>query len=245
MALRRAGVDSGSRPVHRPETTDLALITPSTRCQGDPAEPRDSRPRPAAQQYNAACRVTASATAAADARRSARRGSALRRQRVLRRGAGRRVPPPRRAPVKRALREIVDLDPGCLGDIYSSVVRHGYDGIDDDAFQALVRVQVAGKHYPGWVSSASRAAARLTQLASYHVPPTRLEGRPEGTLQPRLASTALPAHVPWAGLTNSPPPDPGYLTFASRPRGHGGQHPPRPLRRRAGPGGGRWVRLAV
>jgi hypothetical protein len=76
------------------------------------------------------------------------------------------------APVKRALREIVDpLILVVSGDIYSSVVRHGYDGIDNHAFQALVRVQVAGKHYPGWVKISDQASRpRLTQLASYQRP---------------------------------------------------------------------------
>jgi hypothetical protein len=37
------------------------------------------------------------------------------------------------------------------GDIYSSIVRHGYDGIDQHAFHPLVRVQVAGKRHPGWI----------------------------------------------------------------------------------------------
>jgi hypothetical protein len=37
------------------------------------------------------------------------------------------------------------------GDIYSSVVRHGYDGIGQHAFHPLVRVHIAGKRYPGWI----------------------------------------------------------------------------------------------
>ncbi len=56
------------------------------------------------------------------------------------------------APVKRALRETADpLILVISGDIYSSVVRHGYDGIDQHAFHSLVRVQIAGKRYPGWI----------------------------------------------------------------------------------------------
>jgi hypothetical protein len=56
------------------------------------------------------------------------------------------------APVKRALRETADpLILVISGDIYSSVVRHGYDGIDQHAFHPLVRVQIAGKRYPGWI----------------------------------------------------------------------------------------------
>jgi class 3 adenylate cyclase len=56
------------------------------------------------------------------------------------------------APVKRALRETADpLILVISGDIYSSIVRHGYDGIDQRAFHPLVRVQIAGKRHPGWI----------------------------------------------------------------------------------------------
>jgi class 3 adenylate cyclase len=56
------------------------------------------------------------------------------------------------APVKRALRETADpLALVISGDIHNSVVRHGYDGIDDQSFRPLVRVHVAGRRYPGWV----------------------------------------------------------------------------------------------
>ena len=37
------------------------------------------------------------------------------------------------------------------GDIYGSVVRQGYDGIDRSAFRRLVSRKVAGSRYPGWV----------------------------------------------------------------------------------------------
>ena len=36
-------------------------------------------------------------------------------------------------------------------DIYRSVVRHCYEGIDCGAFQQLVRVRVAGQHHRGWL----------------------------------------------------------------------------------------------
>jgi len=48
-------------------------------------------------------------------------------------------------PVKRALQ--MTSDPITLvvsGDIYRSVVRHGYGGIDKNAFHQVVRVQIAG-----------------------------------------------------------------------------------------------------
>lgn len=54
--------------------------------------------------------------------------------------------------VKRALRDTADpLILVVSGDIYRSVVRHDYDGIDQHDFRRLVRVQVAGHRYPGWI----------------------------------------------------------------------------------------------
>jgi hypothetical protein len=76
------------------------------------------------------------------------------------------------ARVKRALRETADpLILVVSGDIYSSVVRHGYDGIDQQAFHPLVRVHIAGKRYPGWIHIPEHAAQyRVTQMASYRRP---------------------------------------------------------------------------
>jgi len=54
------------------------------------------------------------------------------------------------------------------GDIYSSVVRHGYDGIDQHAFHPLVRVQIAGNRYPGWIHIPEKAAQyQVTEIADY------------------------------------------------------------------------------
>jgi class 3 adenylate cyclase len=36
-------------------------------------------------------------------------------------------------------------------DIYRTVIRHRYDGIDDRAFEQTVRVRVAGQQHRGWV----------------------------------------------------------------------------------------------
>jgi class 3 adenylate cyclase len=76
------------------------------------------------------------------------------------------------ARVKRALREMADpLILVVSGDIYSSVVRHGYDGIDYEAFHQLVRVNVAGRRYPGWIHLPEQAMRHIvTQLASYRRP---------------------------------------------------------------------------
>ncbi len=57
------------------------------------------------------------------------------------------------------------------GDIYRSVVRHGYDGIDQGDFRPLVRVQIAGHRYPGWVHVPGAASHRnVTEIASYRQP---------------------------------------------------------------------------
>src|SRR6266487_5312876 len=54
-------------------------------------------------------------------------------------------------PVKRALRETADpLILVISGDIYNSVVRHGYEVIDQHAIHTLVRIQDAGHGFPDW-----------------------------------------------------------------------------------------------
>jgi hypothetical protein len=76
------------------------------------------------------------------------------------------------ARVKRALREMADpLILVVSGDIYSSVVRHGYDGIDHETFHQMVRVHIAGRRYPGWIHLPGHAMRHtVTQLASYRRP---------------------------------------------------------------------------
>jgi hypothetical protein len=74
--------------------------------------------------------------------------------------------------VKRALRETADpLILVISGDIYNSVVRHGYDGIDQQAFHPLVRVQVAGQRFPGWIHLPKQVTEyNVTQMAAYRRP---------------------------------------------------------------------------
>jgi hypothetical protein len=76
------------------------------------------------------------------------------------------------ARVKRALRDTAGpLILVISADIYSSIVRHGYDGINDETFHQLVRVQVAGKRYPGWIHIPGDAIRHpVTQLATYRRP---------------------------------------------------------------------------
>jgi hypothetical protein len=85
--------------------------------------------------------------------------------------------------VKRTLRTAGDpLILVVSEDIYRSVVRHGYDGIDRDAFQPMVRVQVGGSRHCGWVQLPGPAAPpRVAELAGY---------RAAGRLRP--VGTALP-----------------------------------------------------
>ena len=73
------------------------------------------------------------------------------------------------AQVKRALQGAAEpLILVVSGDIYRSVVRHGYDGIDQHTYHPLVRVQVAGNRYPGWVHLGEPAVEhRVPELANY------------------------------------------------------------------------------
>jgi hypothetical protein len=70
--------------------------------------------------------------------------------------------------VKMTLRETADpLILVVSGDIYGSIVRHGY-GIDQHTFRQLVRVRVAGNRYPGWICVPEHAQAhQVTDMASY------------------------------------------------------------------------------
>ena len=74
--------------------------------------------------------------------------------------------------VKRALREMAEPLILVVSEaIYSSVVRHGYDGIDHEAFHQMVRVQVAGRRHPGWIHLPGHVVRHtVTQLASYRRP---------------------------------------------------------------------------
>ena len=74
--------------------------------------------------------------------------------------------------VKKALRETADpLILVVSGDIYNSVVRHGYHGIDQQAFHPLVRVHLAGKRFPGWIHFPGQVTeGNVTQMASYRRP---------------------------------------------------------------------------
>jgi hypothetical protein len=71
-------------------------------------------------------------------------------------------------PVKKSLGETADsLTLVISGDIYSSVVRHGYDGIDQHAFHRLVCVKIADKRYPGWIHIPRQTTQQVTQVVGY------------------------------------------------------------------------------
>jgi hypothetical protein len=76
------------------------------------------------------------------------------------------------ARVKKALKAAADLLILVIsGDIYRTIVRHGYDGIDHGAFHPLIRVRIGGPRYPGWIHIPGQAAHnQVTEIASYGQP---------------------------------------------------------------------------
>lgn len=75
-------------------------------------------------------------------------------------------------PVKKVLRAAASpLVLVVSEDIFRSVVRQSYDGIDQDTFQPLVRVRVAGDRYRGWIHSPSEAAQEvMAEVLEYRRP---------------------------------------------------------------------------
>jgi class 3 adenylate cyclase len=71
--------------------------------------------------------------------------------------------------VKKALQATPDpLVLVISGDIYHAIVRHGYEGIDQHAFQPHIRVHIAGNRYLGWVHTPSRPAnQQVTHITRY------------------------------------------------------------------------------
>ena len=74
--------------------------------------------------------------------------------------------------VKRRFRAMTDpLILVVSQDIHSSVVRHGYDGIDNETFHQLVGVRLAGRRYPGWIHIPRQGVRHtVTQMAAYRLP---------------------------------------------------------------------------
>jgi hypothetical protein len=71
--------------------------------------------------------------------------------------------------VKKALRAAADpLTLVISEDIYRTIVRHGYDGIDQDAFRPLIRVHVAGHRYPGRIHTPRQTTQlHVAEIATY------------------------------------------------------------------------------
>jgi class 3 adenylate cyclase len=56
-------------------------------------------------------------------------------------------------------------------DIYKSVVRHGYNGIDQHPFRPLIRVQIAGSRYRGWINIPEEVMRHhIADLTDYRQP---------------------------------------------------------------------------
>ena len=74
--------------------------------------------------------------------------------------------------VKKALAASADpLSLVISDDIYRTVVRHHYDGIDQLAFRPLVRVNVAGHRHTGWIHLPGQPDQhQVTEIASYRQP---------------------------------------------------------------------------
>jgi class 3 adenylate cyclase len=76
------------------------------------------------------------------------------------------------AHVKKALQAVADpLILVISGDIYRAIVRHGYDGIDQQTFHPLVRIRIAGHRHPGWIQIPGQTApGQVTEIAGYRQP---------------------------------------------------------------------------
>ena len=74
--------------------------------------------------------------------------------------------------VKRTLRDAAGpLILVVSADIHSSVIRHGYDGIDQHAYHQLVSVHMAGHRHLGWIHIPEEAALhQVTEIADYRQP---------------------------------------------------------------------------
>jgi class 3 adenylate cyclase len=74
--------------------------------------------------------------------------------------------------VKKALRATADpLALVISGDIYRSVVRHGYNGVDQSPFRSFGYIHVAGNRHPGWIQVSEPATQhQLIDMAGYRKP---------------------------------------------------------------------------
>jgi class 3 adenylate cyclase len=92
------------------------------------------------------------------------------------------------ARVKKTLREAAGpLILVVSGEIYNSVVRQGYEGVDAHSFHPLVRVQIAGNRRTGWIHIPEEATQhQVTEMASYLRQLAR-DGKPTRSIPPAQA----------------------------------------------------------
>ncbi|HEU5472702.1 MAG TPA: hypothetical protein VFV67_18805 [Actinophytocola sp.] len=137
-------------------------------------------------------------------------------------------------------------------DIYRSIIRHGYDNIDGRNFHPIIRVEVAGLTYQGWVQepTGNTAAAWAAQPATGS--PSQVRPlRPSGTVESR------PDHLDASTVSIAPPrrqhgdrvagadgADPRRTADCRHRRTEPPEPPSPPVvqRRLARPGGNRWSR---
>lgn len=75
------------------------------------------------------------------------------------------------------------------GEIYRTIVRHGYDGIDQDGFRPLARVHVAGNRYTGWIHTPSNPPRpQLAEIISHRSRPDAIGNRATEAESARSAS---------------------------------------------------------
>lgn len=80
-------------------------------------------------------------------------------------------------------------------DIYRSVVRHGYDGVDHRGYRRVVRVRVGSHWYGGWVCVPEEGETPLPA----GVPPDGTEPVPGGRPSPRRRPSGSACAAPRAG----------------------------------------------
>ena len=60
-------------------------------------------------------------------------------------------------------------------EIYRTIVRHGYAGIDLHAFHQLIGVHIAGRHYAGWIPTSRQTTQLHIAKVASHGPEARYQ----------------------------------------------------------------------
>ena len=110
------------------------------------------------------------------------------------------------------------------GDIYSSVVRHGYDQAGSNTYHRLVTRQIAGKRHPGWIQLPGHAMQQPEAKAGlplHRCPPLDI-----------IADAGIPGHLhPGDSAVDGQRPG-QYLELARRPGAQGSARAGSPWRYR-------------